>query len=218
MATSSEIEIIHFGDNQDIQAAAEAVYRNEEPGFQVDGVSDINELDLMLSILKYAAPTGNRHNARFNNAFFHQDTNGLGQKAHIDVSFQGLAVHQNIRGELPVTIATAQRWRSQLICPLDPACFEVPELVYNVRKGETIPGRLTVFSEGNAGGRDKPFRGLLPTVHFFDRASSPSEVAWTRYTTAESWIMHALLSRGKAIRTKKVAQQSFALLSEHITK
>lgn len=207
----SPIEIIKFGDDAGVLEMAKAVYGNQEPCFQIDGVTEYDELKAIFGALKQAAPSSFRRHVRFNDAYVLNGPAFGG--AHIDTSYQGLAVHQNLTDDVPMVMATAKQWRREFIVPTTPDCFDNPNLVNNVREGVTTPGRLTVFSEGNAGGHTKPYVGLLPTVHYFERPTTQTS-RWVRYTTAESWIMHFLLSKGQTARVGKAAKQAFGVLNE----
>lgn len=218
-----DIEVLDFGDHDALVRTTEAVYGNDEPCFQVDGVTNYSDLREFFETLKQIGPKGHQRHTHFNDAFMSKGSE-VPQKpnVHIDVSYQGLAVHQNLSGVIPIIMATATAWRRELIedrNDFDASFFEDSDWVTNVRSGLTVPGRLTVFSEGNAGGRDKPFKGLLPTVHLFDRSQIDTEqpALWTRYTTSESWIMHALLSHGRTARVKKNAKASFEILAAATT-
>jgi hypothetical protein len=70
--------------------------------------------------------------------------------------------------------------------------------VNQVRIGETEPGRLTVFSEGNTNiQKDRPFVGLMPTKHLFIRPNN-EEAAWNRYSSVPSLDPHRF-SQGRLL-------------------
>lgn len=203
----SPIEVITF-DQQKTTELAEAVYHNAEPGFQIDGVRSYQELKAVFTALRLAVPVNVSRRLRFNDTFKIKPENIGGSGPHIDASYHGFAVHHNISDEVEVTLATVNKWDRALISNdnLDEDCFNDDELVRNVRRGFTYPGRITIFSEGNVAGLDKPFAGLLPTLHYFARNRHEGPHLWTRYTTAGS-ALDSLF--GGTFRVKAVARKSF---------
>jgi hypothetical protein len=172
---AKSIEIVRFDDREISELAGQA-WGNQEPGFQIDGVSSIEELYKVFQLVQAAAPTAETQAAMFdgvnprdpdfevmknNGALFvgnpHRDTRRTGV---------GMAIHHNVAGRPKVALGFAK------------PRFYKTEMKMNrltmseLRVGKTIPDRLTIFSLGG-------YDWLKPTVHQFQRKFGSWE--WARY-------------------------------------
>ena len=169
------LEIASYHEIDAIRELTSKIYLNNEPGFQIEGVrssdSLISTLDLLID--------SSRTYSLVDKLGFDYSYAQFGELAlkyrepetpHTDNGFMGLAVHQNITGVVPVTLATS----NALGFYLSPKYVFEPGVARNFRRGTAIPGRLTIFSEGND-------NNLLPTIHFFDRRKQVGNRYWVRY-------------------------------------
>lgn len=208
--SSKSIEVVTLGESR-IADLAEAVYHNEEPGFQIDGVKDYDELSMVFTMLRCSVPPKKRKYVTFNSAYVADPTpTDRGLRPHIDRGYHGFAVHHNISDSAEVILANVTEWQGELIenTRMADDIFSDETLIRNVRTGLTLPGRLTVFSEGNVAGNDGPFTGLLPTLHHFARKSSVTgQNLWARYTSMPT--INQMMLRLANVRSKGVEAIAF---------
>ncbi len=176
---NSTIEVVSRKDTLALHELAGAVYDNREPGFQIDDVTNPEELKLVFRALVSATPD-HFPSRNFGHAELYigaiariRAMQNKSTTPHTDYELEGLAVHQNVTGFFPVHLATSivGRYNAENY-DLDSSKF------VNLRSGNTMPGRLTVFSEGSKG----RFPSLEPTIHFFDRRNEPQVNKFARYT------------------------------------
>lgn len=198
----SAIELVTASSTTKIYELSEAVWQNEEPGFQIEGARSVESLYLLLEAIKYTAPVRERRHIRFNAAtLVRNDTNR--SNACTDEGFVGLAVHQNLFGEGPVKLSLPDPidWQHYLESGMNKMDFVTGEVKLDydamftdrIRSGVTDVGRLTVFSEGNLHRRDRPFPGLRPTMHHFvSPVNKPA--SWNCYSTAPILSLPGMIS------------------------
>jgi hypothetical protein len=162
------IEVISFQEVKAIDHLAEATWANEEPGFQIDGVTSFDELETVFAALRGAGKSefgrpkfasSYPHDGDFSEMIDHYTS-----APHIDATGEGLAVHHEIsRGKIPLELAVLRGGSGGHKYREKPKIIEWKSAnLKHQRKGETKQGRLTVFSQGDA-------HELLPTVHLFER-------------------------------------------------
>lgn len=214
---SSALEVIDVGNAHDMDELARAMYHNEEPAFQIDGVGNYHDLKIVFEALRSAAPKEVPRRSLFSLGSTNLDlppehTTPL--PAHVDRTLHGLAVHQNISSTFPVVMATALKWTKELYMGgLSIGEARERGLIRNIKSGMTMPGRLTVFSQGNGNQRRETFPGLLPTFHFFDRSKTNEPGYATRYETigrvAIRFLPKGMLTAGGS---ELIAAQTFRAL------
>ncbi|HUD05298.1 MAG TPA: hypothetical protein VMR18_00040 [Candidatus Saccharimonadales bacterium] len=170
----TNIEVVTWNHRNDIRELSNAVYQNEQPGFQVDGVETYHQLMYVLRALIQAAPRQIADQVRFNHATYVRNSihSPEYKEGHIDFPYSGLAVQHNVSQIVPVVLATSNGpyYHPENALEID------PKRVHNIKRGETRPGRLTVHSEGNIEGFN-----LLPTAHQYDRSQTVGLNIWARY-------------------------------------
>jgi hypothetical protein len=170
------IEVTNFSDSTAISELATLTYANLEPGFQVDGVKTVEDIRLVMSAIGSQSPPELSHLADFTRAYSqigkiaemypdtippHTDGNG----------FVGLSMQLNETGDIPIMLMVKNDFK-----PYDSPDFDFRKnLGRHFREGRTVPGRLTIFSEG--------FKDTLrPTIHFFDRRDQVGPKHYTRFS------------------------------------
>jgi hypothetical protein len=193
---SSDILRVQWDDVPGVQDLAEAVMANEEPGYQIEGVREYSELRMVFSSIRLAVP---RQAARFNSVFSPKRPANKEDVPHVDGTpgtdtslLYGLAIHHNISDTSEIELGTADKefnfYPRTAVRGIDLT------RVVNFRHGETTPGMLTVFSEGN-------MDALRPTAHYFRRPDTERPHRWTRYSNMPIIQTVPLYSRWIARRT-----------------
>ncbi|HUD06451.1 MAG TPA: hypothetical protein VMR34_01045 [Candidatus Saccharimonadales bacterium] len=190
---AKQLEVANWDDLKAVSELSGLMWSQAEPGFQIEGVSDIEQLVFVLDSLKTAVPKQVTGVVNFDSAY---PWNGFEQfkpepqDAHIDTDFTGIAVHQNISTTVPVKLGIARYpWNGGTINE---------DTATGIREGETIPGRLTVFSEGWP-------EMMRKTAHFFDRTAG-TPIFLSRYTQSTDT---------PANNIPKIAAESFELLKRY---
>ncbi len=206
---SRSIEQAHWSETETIQQLVSATYINQEPGFQINGVRTLEQLEFVLGELILAAPTAYYGSTSFTNASPYGGTlegraitwTELERRSgpHIDTNYRGLAVHHNLSHTIPVELGVQRR---PLTLNDSLSASVTRSMATNRRKGKTVPGRLTVFSEGG-------LPSLKKTVHLFDRRETKGPIQWARYAQAEK-------DTDQAHNTITVARRAFEQLDKYL--
>jgi len=110
---------------------------------------------------------------------------------HKDKGFHGLAMHRNYMSPQPVRVqfgfsdATISDHPSFHIPVHYDGTDGVEKYTDTVWEGETVSGRLTVFSEGNTYQDGEDLFNMQPAVHMFDRRDMPWAGIYTRYACVD---------------------------------
>jgi hypothetical protein len=193
MVKPQPMEIVAYDDIAGITQLTEATYAVTEPGFQIDRVSNPEELTTVFDVILKATPSRADRSREYGEVTYHEHS-FIPTGAHTDGEFHDLAVHLNIEETYAVTLgSTAVGYIS-----LPPDESFPTDCAMNIRKGTVSPGRLTVFSEGG-------YDWLPAAIHFFER--SESQVShWARYT------QHKPQTSGLRIHNTEATVKFFNLL------
>jgi hypothetical protein len=184
----------------DVKRLATATWNNDVPGFQIDGVCNVDELFEVFGIIREASPSDFPEDTDYYHVYpidgdFDKMSSIISDKtglAHVDSHVFGMAVHHNITGVIPVKLALC-RFKSPEAAVVD---FQYTEKLI---EGETVPGRLTIFSEGR---HDLAIR----SAHQFARTTNTGN-EWARY------IISGSESICNDVSTRNIAQLVFDRLA-----
>lgn len=108
---------------------------------------------------------------------------------HKDRTLHGLSIHRNYMSPGPIPV---QLGFTDVTPSYDDPSFKtvehykgsltVADYAETVYEGESVSGRLTIFSQGNS---DGDIFGMQPAMHFFDRRSLPFEGQYARYSCSD---------------------------------
>ncbi len=181
------LEVVFTPD--EAQQQAEAAYRLEQPGFQIDpiGVLEFGRVAFIEALER--ASTSARTEILLINTYTHSLPKKISLGPHIDGGMQGLGVHRNKSGYQLDGIQLAKsslttteigravflseadgKWSKQYegngIFDLDPSLISGPVFV-----GDIVPDMITVFYEGDENGAEK-------VIHHFAQDGTRE---WERY-------------------------------------
>lgn len=181
------LEVVFTPD--EAQQQAEAAYRLEQPGFQIDpiGILEFGRIAFIEAL--ELASVSRRTEMLLINTYTHSLPKKISFGPHIDGGMQGLGVHRNKSGHQPGGIQLAKpgftttetgsavflsepdgKWSKQYkgngIFDLDPSLISGPVFV-----GDIVPDMITVFYEGDVDGAGK-------VIHFFNQNGARD---WERY-------------------------------------
>lgn len=170
------IEVVAFSDVDSLERLSVATWNNDEPGFQIDDVQTIQALFDVFDIVRKSAPKDRARNVEFNSVYpENPDFDKMSAQyspnpgdAHLDGPGKGMAIHQNITDTVVVRLGFPKK----SFTSYRPSGLNI-RTASKIRVGQTVPGRLTVFSEGG-------YSWLLPTAHQFGRTHQTGN-EWVRY-------------------------------------
>jgi hypothetical protein len=187
------------------------VFANREPGFQIDGIDDIQRLYSVFDVVMRAMPAEFRKHFILNSyqTGLKPPKDGLESTAppHLDLIEQpkGVAIHQNIQGKGKLLLAHVIG--NEYIGGRTSSIFE-PDYAQleDIRTGTLKDGRLTVFAEGGYG-------SMQPALHFFDRRGQEGSDLWVRYGYSPEAQLDT--NNHDPFEVRRLAQTAFSLFEQN---
>src|ERR1700722_14855151 len=106
---ANPIEVTRYDDSQALNELFSLTYANKEPGFQIEGVRNLDELLVVFAALRDNAPreTVAYRGLSASPAFGIAAGEFADSGPHVDGdSFEGIALHHNVGDTIPVTLGT----------------------------------------------------------------------------------------------------------------